>query len=134
MTLVKMPVQYKCTRCNHIMTGKRNVCPACNDGKIESGKKIKKISDIILPKDVMVYIFEILREMLGISPETIIILDAELIKDLKVDSLDFVEIIMAIEEKFDIEIDDDVAMNCVTVQDILNIVMGDINAKNSSTR
>ena len=46
---------------------------------------------------------EIIVEQLGVE-ESAVTLDTNLIKDLEADSLDAVEIIMAIEENFDIEI------------------------------
>ena len=43
-------------------------------------------------------------------------------KDLEADSLDAVEIIMAIEEQFDIEIPDDEAEKFQTVEDLVEYV------------
>lgn len=43
--------------------------------------------------------------------------DARLVEDLGADSLDFIEIVMAIEEEFDAPIDDDAAENVKTVGD-----------------
>lgn len=64
--------------------------------------------------------FEKIREVLvaqfGVD-ETAIKLETSIIDDLGADSLDVVELIMAIEETFDIEIPDDVAENIVTVSD-----------------
>lgn len=51
-----------------------------------------------------------------IEPET------SLVDDLGADSLDAVEIIMAIEEEFSIEIPDDKFENLETVQDIVDLV------------
>ncbi|HHU80282.1 MAG: acyl carrier protein [Bacilli bacterium] len=46
-------------------------------------------------------------------------LDTHLVDDLGADSLDAVELIMAIEDEFDIEINDEVAQNMKTVRDIV---------------
>ena len=42
--------------------------------------------------------------------------------DLGADSLDVVELVMALEEKFDIEIPDDEAEKIQTVQDVINYI------------
>ncbi|MDR1545544.1 MAG: acyl carrier protein [Deltaproteobacteria bacterium] len=42
--------------------------------------------------------------------------------DLGADSLDLVELIMAMEEEFDIKIDDDAAQNIKTVQDAVRFI------------
>lgn len=43
-------------------------------------------------------------------------------EDLGADSLDVVELVMALEEKFDIEIPDDEAEKIRTVQDVVNYI------------
>lgn len=59
----------------------------------------------------------IISEELGVE-EDVIKADSQLADDLGADSLDAVELIMAIEEEFDIEIDDASATKIKTVQDI----------------
>ena len=49
-------------------------------------------------------------------------MDAKLITDLGADSLDQVELIMGIEDKFNIEIPDDDATNLITVEDLINYI------------
>lgn len=49
-------------------------------------------------------------------------LEASLTDDLDADSLDAVELIMAVEDEFDIEISDEEAAKMKTVQDIVNYV------------
>jgi acyl carrier protein len=44
------------------------------------------------------------------------------VEDLGADSLDVVELVMALEEKFDIEIPDDEAEKIQTVQDVINYI------------
>lgn len=61
----------------------------------------------------------IIANELGVEPDTITE-DSHIIDDLGADSLDAVELIMALEEAFDIEIDDDAASDILTVQDILD--------------
>lgn len=59
---------------------------------------------------------EVLASQFGID-ESAIKPETSIVDDLGADSLDLVELIMAIEEAFDIEIPDDVAENIVTVSD-----------------
>ena len=48
--------------------------------------------------------------------------EANFISDLEADSLDTVELIMAFEEEFDIDIPDDVAEKITTVGEAVNII------------
>ena len=64
---------------------------------------------------------EIIAEQLDVDTEEIT-LDTNLIKDLEADSLDAVEIIMALEDEYDIEIPDEVAEEFATVGDIVTCV------------
>ncbi|AZR72749.1 acyl carrier protein [Anoxybacter fermentans] len=70
-------------------------------------------------------IFEIVRDIiveeLGVEPEEVT-LDASFLEDLGADSLDIVELIMAFEEEFDIEIPDEEAENISTVQDAVDYI------------
>ena len=55
--------------------------------------------------------------------------EAKLKEDLGIDSLDAVELAMAIEEAFDIKIDDEDLKKLITVQDIVNCVEKNTAAK-----
>ncbi|XPV76791.1 MAG: acyl carrier protein [Desulfovibrio sp.] len=59
---------------------------------------------------------EIVVEQLGVS-EAEVKPEAAFVEDLGADSLDLTELIMAMEEEFDIEIDDEDAQKIVKVQD-----------------
>jgi acyl carrier protein len=48
--------------------------------------------------------------------------DSKFIEDLGADSLDVVELVMALEEEFDIEIPDEDAESILTVKDALNYI------------
>ena len=63
----------------------------------------------------------IVSKQLGIEPEKVV-QSADFTKELGADSLDVVELVMAFEEEFEIEIDDDVAGDMVTVQDALDYI------------
>ena len=52
--------------------------------------------------------------------EADITMDAELIKDLGINSIELADLVMLCEEKFDIEIDDEDIHKCVTVGDVVN--------------
>ena len=64
---------------------------------------------------------EIISEQLGLEKEDIQ-LDASFIDDLGADSLDIVEMIMTIEDEYDVEISDDDAEKLSTVQDAINYI------------
>ena len=64
---------------------------------------------------------EIIVEQLGVA-ETAVALDASFIDDLGADSLDLVELIMGIEEEFNIEIPDGEAEKVVTVGDVVEYI------------
>ena len=59
---------------------------------------------------------EIVIEQLGVAADEIKVTSA-FVEDLGADSLDLTELIMAMEEEFDIEIDDEDAQKIATVQD-----------------
>ena len=71
----------------------------------EIGEKVKKI----------------VVDHLGID-ESKVTLESKFIDDLGADSLDTVELVMAFEEKFNIEIPDDAAETILTVQDAINFI------------
>ena len=57
---------------------------------------------------------EIIVEQLGITPDEVVP-EASFIDDLGADSLDIVELVMAMEEEFDVEISDDDAEKLASV-------------------
>ncbi len=64
---------------------------------------------------------EVVVEQLSVSANEVKE-DAKFVEDLGADSLDVVELVMALEEKFDIEIPDDEAEKIQTVQDVVNYI------------
>lgn len=62
-----------------------------------------------------------IAEQLGLNEDEIIN-EASLIDDMGADSLDIVELVMAMEEEFEMEIPDEDAEKIVTVQDIIDYV------------
>jgi acyl carrier protein len=80
------------------------------DGKKELAEKVKQI----------------VSEQLGVD-EGEVTASASFVDDLGADSLDQVELVMALEEAFDLEISDEDAEKIRTVQDAINYI--DKNAK-----
>lgn len=66
---------------------------------------------------------EIIVEQLGVDASKVT-MDTHLMKDLEADSLDAVEIIMAIEEEYEIEIPDEEAEKFQLVSDLVKYVEG----------
>lgn len=61
---------------------------------------------------------EIIVEQLGVEADQVT-QDASFVDDLGADSLDTVELVMALEEEFDIEIPDEDAEKIATVRDVI---------------
>ena len=64
----------------------------------------------------------IVSNQLGIDKSKVV-LSADFTKELGADSLDVVELVMAFEEEFEIEIDDEQAGDMATVQDALDYIV-----------
>ena len=64
---------------------------------------------------------EIISEQLGVSEDSIK-METSFIDDLGADSLDLVELIMALEEEFDVEMPDDEIENIKTVSDAVSFL------------
>lgn len=64
---------------------------------------------------------EKVADQLSIDPEDVT-MESSFIDDLGADSLDIVELLMALEEEFDIEIPDEEAEKLVTVGDVVDYI------------
>ena len=64
---------------------------------------------------------DIIVEQLGVAPDEVVP-EASLIDDLGADSLDIVELVMAIEEEFDLETSDDDAERMQTIGEAITYV------------
>ena len=71
--------------------------------------------------DIEDQVKKIVVEHLGID-ESKVTLEAKFIDDLGADSLDTVELVMAFEEKFGIEIPDDAAETILTVKNAIDFI------------
>jgi len=72
--------------------------------------------------DVAAKVKEIIVENLGVTPEQVTP-EASFIEDLGADSLDTVELVMALEEEFDIQIPDEEAEKITTVQQAVDYIV-----------
>jgi acyl carrier protein len=77
-----------------------------------AGDKLKEITEKVK---------QIISEQLGVE-EAEVTPTASFVDDLGADSLDTVELVMALEENFDIEIPDDAAEKIRTVQDAIDYI------------
>ena len=64
---------------------------------------------------------ELIVETLSVDEEKIK-MESNLAEDLKIDSLDAVELVMTLEEEFDIKLPDDVLKQLNTVEDVVKCV------------
>ena len=71
--------------------------------------------------DIAEKVKKIIVDQLGVSAEEVKP-EASFVDDLGADSLDLTELIMAMEEEFDIEIADDDAQKILKVQDAINYI------------
>ena len=71
--------------------------------------------------DVAERVKKIVVEHLGVEPEKVVD-NANFIDDLGADSLDTVELVMAFEEEFGVEVPDDAAETIVTVGDAVRFL------------
>ena len=72
-------------------------------------------------EEVLEKVKGIIVEQLGVS-ESAVTMEASFIDDLGADSLDIVELVMALEEEFDIEIPDADAEKVATVGDVVDYI------------
>ncbi len=72
-------------------------------------------------KEIVEKVKQIISEQLGVE-EAEVTASASFTDDLGADSLDQVELVMALEENFDIEIPDDAAEKIRTVQDAIDYI------------
>ena len=85
---------------------------------IEHSHQLKERSQM---SDVADRVKKIVVEHLGVD-DSKVSLEASFIDDLGADSLDTVELVMAFEEEFGIEIPDDAAEKIVTVNDAVSFI------------
>ncbi len=72
-------------------------------------------------EEVLERVKKVIVEQLGVSEGTVT-MEASFIDDLGADSLDIVELVMALEEEFEIEIPDADAEKVATVADVVDYI------------
>lgn len=75
-----------------------------------------------MSNEIASQVMDIVAENLGKERDKVTV-DANFIEDLGADSLDTVELVMALEEKFDVEIPDDDAAKIQTVKDAVDYIV-----------
>ena len=73
------------------------------------------------PDEIMAKVKEIIVEQLGVNEDEVVP-EASLLEDLGADSLDIVELVMAFEEEFDMEISDEEAEKIHTVGEAVKYI------------
>ena len=66
---------------------------------------------------------DVVVEQLSVTADAVK-MESKMIEDLGADSLDVVELVMALEEKFDVEIPDSEAEKLISIADVVNYVEG----------
>ena len=87
----------------------------------KDNKQLKGGELIMSSEEIFEKVKGVIVEQLGVA-EGNITMKASFIDDLGADSLDIVELIMALEEEFDIEIPDSDAEKVVTVADVVEYI------------
>ena len=64
---------------------------------------------------------DVVVEHLSVAPDAVK-LESKIIEDLGADSLDVVELVMALEEKFEVEIPDSDAEKLITINDVVSYI------------
>ncbi len=90
-------------------------------GGLRIGEPLRYLKGHLNMSDIAATVKKIVVEHLGVEPEKVVD-GASFIDDLGADSLDTVELVMAFEEEFGVEIPDDAAENIQTVQDAINFL------------
>lgn len=76
----------------------------------------------MLEEEIFEKLKAIVVEQLGVDEESVT-MEATFVDDLAADSLDIVELVMNIEEQFDLEIPDEDAEKIVTVGDVVKYIL-----------
>ena len=77
-------------------------------------------------EEVFERVKKVIIEQLGVT-ESAVTSEASFLDDLNADSLDIVELVMALEEEFDIEIPDEDAEKVTTVGDVVEYIKDNVN-------
>jgi acyl carrier protein len=95
---------------------------------IMSGQHAENNEEIETVASVMERVTDIVAEQLGVDKEKITS-ETSFVNDLGADSLDTVELVMELEEEFDINIPDDAAEKIQTVGQAVEYIEASVNGK-----
>jgi acyl carrier protein len=98
------------------------LCPDCSAaaGLNPSATNTKR-TNFMADKSIEEKVKDIIVEQLGVNPEQVTP-QASFIEDLGADSLDIVELVMAFEEEFGVEVPDEDAEKLQTVGDVIKYI------------
>jgi acyl carrier protein len=88
---------------------------------VKSKERLGDVFCMATPEEISERVKSIIVEQLGVSLEEVTP-QASFIEDLGADSLDIVELIMALEEEYDMEIPDEDAEKIQTVEDVTKYI------------
>ncbi|MBD2625719.1 acyl carrier protein [Trichormus variabilis] len=77
--------------------------------------------------DIFDKVKKVVIEQLDVESEKVVP-NANFVNDLGADSLDIVELVMALEEEFDLEIPDEAAEKILTVQEVVDYINSNVAA------
>lgn len=85
-----------------------------------------KVTPMVFTREeIMRRCVQIIGDQIGVGVgEGTVLPTNKIMDDLGADSLDVVELVMSLEEEFDLSITDDEAMKCTTVDDVVNGLWG----------
>jgi acyl carrier protein len=83
---------------------------------------------VVKTSEIEARVKKIVVEQLGVKEEEVT-QDASFVDDLGADSLDTVELVMALEEEFETEIPDEEAEKIATIQDAINYIAHSVEEK-----
>ena len=77
-------------------------------------------------EEVVALVIDLLQEKTGIAPEQLTE-NASLHNELSIDSLDIVEVVLELEKKFNIKVEDEDAERISSVGDLINMVLSKLD-------
>jgi acyl carrier protein len=86
---------------------------SCAERRVQAQKQVH-VKEVVKVSSVRETVIDIIVEQLGVDKEQVVD-DAKFVEDLGADSLDTVELVMALEEEFGAEIPDEEAEKLTTV-------------------